>query len=371
MTSQTGSAKPWIVMVGGFLGAGKTTLIMAAAKELKRRGLRCAIVTNDQGDALVDTAYAAQNGLLHGEVTGACFCCRFSKLTETMDELSRFSPDVIFAEPLGSCTDISASILQPLRELRGTYNLAPFTVLVDPARATELAGETAEENIAFLFRKQVDEADLICITKSDLSMPVPDFDFGHVRRLSARTGDGIAAWLDEVLSGSISCGTKTLDIDYAQYARAEAALAWLNLQAELRSIPPCSPAMLLGPLLDELDYELTAAGMSICHLKSIMDSDSGFLKAAICGNGQEPAAEGALDASPCEHHHLLLTLRAVGCAIEVREIVELVVAGVPAEISEMKVSCFHPAAPVSEQRIARGAQAPPELPPVAARASGS
>ena len=88
--------RPWIVVVGGFLGAGKTTLLLAAAKELKKRGLRSALVLNDQGEALVDTEYAALQGLPRGEVTGGCFCCRFSDLIREMDTLREFSPDVIF-----------------------------------------------------------------------------------------------------------------------------------------------------------------------------------------------------------------------------------------------------------------------------------
>ena len=46
--------KPWIVLVGGFLGSGKTTLILAAARELEQRGLRSAMVWNDQGNDLVN-----------------------------------------------------------------------------------------------------------------------------------------------------------------------------------------------------------------------------------------------------------------------------------------------------------------------------
>jgi G3E family GTPase len=46
---ETSDARPWIVVVGGFLGAGKTTLLLAAARELEQRGLRSAVVMNDQG----------------------------------------------------------------------------------------------------------------------------------------------------------------------------------------------------------------------------------------------------------------------------------------------------------------------------------
>src|SRR5271168_1248320 len=136
-------SKPWIVVVGGFLGAGKTTLLLAAARELKERGLRSAVVMNDQGDALVDTQSASIQEIPHGEVTGGCFCCRFSDLVHVLDDLRAFSPDVIFAEPVGSCTDISATTLQPLHDFSNRYRLGPFTVLVDPQRAYELLSAEA------------------------------------------------------------------------------------------------------------------------------------------------------------------------------------------------------------------------------------
>ena len=347
------TAKPWIVIVGGFLGAGKTTLILAAAQELERRGIRSAIILNDQGEALVDTGYATLNGRQSGEVTGGCFCCKLSDLIRVMGELRAYAPDVIFAEPVGSCTDISATILQPLLEYSDEYRLAPFTVLVDPERANALLREDADPNLSFLFEKQLQEADMVCFTKSDLYPDHPAISAQHVRQLSATTGQGIAAWLDEILSGTLLVGNEILDIDYEQYARAEAALVWLNLQAGIEPHVPCSPAMVLGPLLDRLDAAFTANDISIVHLKAIINSPTGFLKAAICANGQQPAVEGALDASPASRHDLLLNLRALGPASRVREIVEQEIARVDGELTGLHLDCFHPAAPKPERRLAK------------------
>lgn len=343
--------KPWIVLVGGFLGAGKTTLLLAAAEELKQRGLRSALILNDQGDALVDTAWAERHGIRSGEVTGGCFCCRFSDLVKVIDRLRAHAPDVIFAEPVGSCTDISATTLHPLHELSDTFRIAPYTVLVDPQRAEELLRADADAHLAFLFRKQIEEADLICVTKSDLGEEVPAFAHAEVRQISARTGQGVAAWLDEVLCGKLLAGRRILDIDYEQYARAEAALAWLNAQVTIRPAIPASPALVVGPLLDRLDAEFTAAGIAIAHLKAIDHVDSAFLKAAICGNGQPPVVEGMLDASPAREHELLLNLRAVGEADKVRQIVEQNLARMDAELSGLEIACFHPAAPRPERRV--------------------
>jgi hypothetical protein len=338
-------------MVGGFLGSGKTTLILAAAQELERRGVRSAIILNDQGEALVDSSYAALNGINSGEVTGGCFCCKLSDLIRVMGELRAHSPEVIFAEPVGSCTDISATILHPLLEYHDEYRLAPFTVLVDPERANALLHPDADPDLSFLFHKQLQEADLVCFTKSDLHSDYPAISAQHVRQISARTGQGVAAWLDEILSGNLRVGTEILDIDYEQYARAEAALVWLNLQVSIEPNIACSPAMLLGPLLDHLDAKFMENDVSIVHLKAIIDSPTGFLKAAMCANGQQPAVEGALDASPASKHDLLVNLRALGPAAQVREIVEHELDQIDGKLTGLHIDCFHPAAPKPERRM--------------------
>jgi CobW/HypB/UreG, nucleotide-binding domain len=334
--------KPHLILVGGFLGAGKTTLILAAARLLADRGLRSAVILNDQGESLVDTELARSTGLEAGQVTGGCFCCRFSELMRVAETLRE--TDVIFAEPVGSCTDLSATILHPIQEaFSDTYQLAPLTVLVDPGRPHD------NPDIEFLFQKQLEEADLACYTKSDLYPETPQAP--NTRQLSARTGQGVAAWLDEIMSGALTLSGKILDIDYERYAQAEAALAWLNAEADLACDPPLSPALLLGPLLDTLDHELTAARIPIVHLKALDQSPTGSLKAALCANGQEPVVEGALDASPSTTHHLLLNLRAASSPDPVRAIVEKVLKSLPG-LSALNLNCFSPSPPKPEKRHA-------------------
>jgi hypothetical protein len=171
--------------------------------------------------------------------------------------------------------------------------------------------------------------------------------------MSARTGQGVAAWLDEVLYGDGMAGREILNIDYAQYARAEAALAWLNLQVTLRPAIPTTPAAVLGPLLDAIDTALTDAGISIVHLKAVLRAESGFVKAALCGNGIEPEVEGMLDASPALTHELLLNLRCVGDAETTKAIVERCLRDQHAEMSDLRSDAFHPAAPRPERRMSR------------------
>src|SRR5579862_302 len=106
------------VMVGGFLGAGKTTTLSRLARLYMNRGQRVGLVTNDQAQDLVDTHSLQAQGFAVEEVAGACFCCRFGDLIGKVDRLQNSEhPDVILAEPVGSCTDLVATVVQPLRDL--------------------------------------------------------------------------------------------------------------------------------------------------------------------------------------------------------------------------------------------------------------
>jgi G3E family GTPase len=188
---------PTLILVGGFLGSGKTTLLLRAAARLADRGLRAAIITNDQGGELVDTRLVNASGYAAEEIAGGCFCCRFSDFMAATERLRSLHPDVIFAEPVGSCMDISATILQPVKQLFGNrFRLAPFTVLVDPERARQLLHPEADVHLSYLFRNQLEEADLVCFTKTDLYSELPELPGVIAHGLSARTGEGVNEWLD-------------------------------------------------------------------------------------------------------------------------------------------------------------------------------
>ena len=57
-------------LVGGFLGSGKTTAITNASVKLRDAGIIAGVVTNDQGNYLVDSRFIDSNAIPLGEVTG-------------------------------------------------------------------------------------------------------------------------------------------------------------------------------------------------------------------------------------------------------------------------------------------------------------
>ncbi len=233
---------PALLTVGGFLGAGKTTLIAAAAGILVRRGLRVVVVTNDQAPELVDTAIIELAGVPAAEVAGACFCCAFPDFAaKTRVLLERHAPDVVLAEPVGSCVDIAATVLRPLAQQMGdVLRVAPFTVVVDPAALREIEAGSMDPATAYIYRLQIREADVLLLNKCDRE-PHPDLAEAElaarspaatILRASATTGQGIEAWLDAALAAADG-GTRRIDVDYDTYAAGEAALGWLNATVEL------------------------------------------------------------------------------------------------------------------------------------------
>src|SRR5678810_99916 len=130
------------IMIGGFLGAGKTTAVAALAQWLTRQGLRVGLITNDQGSELVDTAMLRARGFATEEIPGGCFCCRFNSLVEAAGKLTEATrPAVFIAEPVGSCTDLVATVTYPLRRIYGDrFAIAPLSVLLDPQRALRVFG---------------------------------------------------------------------------------------------------------------------------------------------------------------------------------------------------------------------------------------
>lgn len=300
-----------LILVGGFLGTGKTTLLRQATQELQARGSRIALITNDQAPGLVDTGIFQQAGWDVGEIAGGCFCCKFDDLIETANRLVKKSdPDVIMGEPVGSCTDLSATVLQPIKDtLAGEFDLAPFTVLIDPLRLRDVLGRaplsTLHPSARYILRKQLEEADLIVLNKAD-QIPAAEFDSlaQELRnqfpvtprlRMSALRGEGIREWLDLVEQRG-PVGRTIADVDYDTYAEGEAALGWLNATATLSSKEAIDWRAWSADFLDALQRSLSSRSTEIAHVKLLMLSATGLsLIANLAGSREKAIVQGQIN----------------------------------------------------------------------------
>ena len=302
-----------LILVGGFLGAGKTTLLAQASKILVRRGMRVGLITNDQAADLVDTETLRQVGMTVMEIAGGCFCCKFPDLVSAASRLANdCRPDVLIGEPVGSCTDLSATVLQPLKEHHASqFSLAPFSVLVDPIRLREALNPDAESSLhpsaRYILRKQLEEADIIVLNKIDLLaseehaelevMARTEFFGVSVRAISALSSEGVEGWIDEVLKDA-PAGRRIVPVDYDIYAEGEAVLGWLNATVQLLANQSTDWQEFCSNLLCSLRGKCRERNAEIVHVKLILESSTGsYLVGNLTSNGADPSIRGSLDNS--------------------------------------------------------------------------
>lgn len=278
-----------LILVGGFLGAGKTTLISSAAQILGNSGRKVGVITNDQAAELVDTTLLTQVGAGVEEVSGSCFCCNFNGFIQAARSLRQQGVDMILAEPVGSCTDLSATILQPIKRLyEGEFALAPLSVLVDPGRVREVLTDEhsgMHSDAKYILQLQLAEADRIVLNKSDtlsqanlqslLELLHQEEPGTQIHVVSATLRTGVREWLDDIETEN-RVGQRIASVDYARYAAGEAALGWLNATLDVGGITTSARAKeYLRELTSVLEREMRSLASEIGHVKAVLVTPSG------------------------------------------------------------------------------------------------
>lgn len=358
------------IMIGGFLGAGKTTTLARLARFYQSRGQKVGLVTNDQAQDLVDTTSLRAQGLAVEEVPGACFCCRFDDLVSKVGQLEQAErPQLILAEPVGSCTDLVATVVQPLKDLYGTrFEVAPYVVLFKPSHGLKILkaqpGSGFSAKAAYIFRKQLEEADAIAINRID-ELTADDLEelAGLVHkaypgtpllRLSAKTGQGFDA-LTGLLDQDGNFGRKILDIDYDIYAEGEAELGWLNSSLRVRAGQPIAVDELLLEVVAGLQQALQRQGAEVAHVKVIGLAPASFGVANLVSSQSQPELSLPSRSREAELDLIINARVAVDPAAleqEVRRLVPILCAARQAEAAFHTMQSFRPGRPQPTHRYA-------------------
>ena len=282
-----------LVLTGGFLGSGKTTAIVHACQHLMAKGKSVAVITNDQGDQQVDSAYTKSLGINTREVSNGCFCCRFDELESHLRNLVEESiPEVVFAESVGSCTDLVATIAKPLRLFKPDINVV-ISVFADASLLTSLLEGRAsflEESVRYIYKKQLEEADIIILNKIDLltesqrasaqSIIQNEYPGKTIIHQNSLKNEDVLAWIDLLDKFAFREDRDSLKVDYNVYGDGEARLAWLDKSIIIKS-PLGNGGYIARHVIRSIFNSLKQQQFTIGHLKFFAQTDQWTNKISI------------------------------------------------------------------------------------------
>lgn len=271
-----------IHLLSGFLGSGKTTAIGQVSTYLQGKGRSVGVIANDQGTQLVDSAIFDQSHIPNRQVVNGCFCCNYDEFERSVDQLmTQYKPDVIFAESVGSCTDIVATVIHPMLRY-SQHNVISLSTFAD-IRLLKIMLENTEtefhESVRYLYFKQLEEASVLVVTKIDLvneaylnrvKLLVEDrYKDKVVLYLNSLEQASIQSWIDVLDGLDNRSSLVSMDVDYDIYGQGESKLAWFDQQVEIYSGRNASEDAI--KLIQAIRDRVVEAGYPIGHLKFLVD----------------------------------------------------------------------------------------------------
>jgi G3E family GTPase len=350
--------KTRVVFLEGYLGAGKTTLAYHLARALNEQGRSVSIVTNDQGNVLVDTQFMQNAGVDVREVTGACFCTRFDEFIKNARSLvSVAKPDVLIAEPIGTSTSLLGSVIAPMKSLyKDEFQVSPLFVVVDGQRT--LKDLMKRDNLDLVPRRmipihQMREGEVLVISKTDLltdeertavrkyvAEQVPDaeiFEFSSVdkRNLAQILG---------VVNSDLETKKIAPDVDQRLFSMEKAAMGWystscrISADGEKVDIYDVLTSMMKG-ISKRFDAD------DIAHVKILVNSTNFGMKISLVGDSlQIDGARGGRYLVGEADFVLNSRIRSLPNPLKqaIEGVVESTLAEAGIRVSDRRMSCFVP-----------------------------
>ncbi len=288
-----------IHLLSGFLGSGKTTAIHQACDYLVKNDVKTAVITNDQGIRLVDGSFFESINIPNRQVQKGCFCCNYIDLEKEIVSLEAVDgPDVIFAEAVGSCSDMIATVMKPLLKHHHDTSVT-FSTLADIRLLKMMLqgeGTTAfSESICYIFSKQLEEAPVIIVTKTDL---IDEGSLQETKQLMQEKYEGkillyqnsfdpesIRKWLEVLDKESSAAAASSLQIDYEIYGEGESKLAWHDQEVEIYSIENEAAQEAIS-IMKRAYQKIYSNNLPIGHLKFFLNGETKISFTSI--SGEEP-----------------------------------------------------------------------------------
>ena len=160
----TGDRKIPGLVVSGFLGSGKTTLVRHLLAQAQATGVKVAVVSNEFGELGIDQALLGDGSDTYVELEGGCVCCKLSdELLETLQMLwEQVQPDRVIVEPSGVALPFETQLNFWRMPVSAWIDDDMALVVVDAVRVME------RQELEGTFTDQVSSADLLVLNKTDL-----------------------------------------------------------------------------------------------------------------------------------------------------------------------------------------------------------
>ena len=308
------------MIVSGFLGSGKTTTMIAMARNINKRLQdagqegHSAIIANDLGAKnLVDADYTRTADVAINEITGDCICYVTEDLVSHIDRLANDGANIVISDIPGCGVGALNHVYVTLTEdYPGKYDLLPLVCLVDPIRLRMILPEKADihlpEEMRFVLNAQLAEADVIVLNKCDLIDEAErEADLAFIRAaypdtpvmaMSARTGEGVDEVVDYVLAHQAPAEWRDLGTDSDEFDSAEAQMCWYNRRffAEERDGKNIDFNAVIEDFMEAIREGLIEARRNVPHLKLFAAGEGDdFVKCSIVGVDYDLEFERKLD----------------------------------------------------------------------------
>jgi G3E family GTPase len=152
------------IIIGGFLGSGKTTLIQKLVEHSGKQGQKTAVIVNEIGEIGIDGDTISEGKTEIREITSGCVCCtlRVSMEYTLRNLMASYNPDTVIIEPTGIAFPGQIKRNIESMEIPGV-TFAPIMNLVDAGCLSQETGELQN-----FMKNQIEEAELLGINKVEL-----------------------------------------------------------------------------------------------------------------------------------------------------------------------------------------------------------
>ena len=341
----------------GFLGSGKTTTMMALTRYYTARYGKAAMISNDLGHGvtLADNRFAQLSGCMASEMTEECICYQNENLADRLNSYYDEGCELVISDIPGFGVGALEHVYHGLTEkFPGQFELAPFTVLVEP-RTVELLRRGGGGDLAYLYDTQLTEADLIVLNKCDLLSPgqreadiswlKEHYPLAETVAISARREEGLEELARALAGGKASLRRPDIGYGGERFQRAMGMISEFYLQ--YHAAVCCNDFdgnVYLMDMARQVQEKASAAGWEIPHLKLLAWQPEGdFGKVDLLGSDREIEVNHRFQ-KPCTALAVVLNASAA-CQAEkldalMTEAVQTVSDAYQLERMEYKRECF-------------------------------